>query len=101
MGEFLKASQQVQDTITFPAIEWPSFDDDDSSSDSDSATASLTRPREHLEEIDDDEDEDDYCHGRPKRQCRGLTRSGRSCNLSSLIDVANRSQRHGSNGSLS
>merc|ERR1719410_693995 len=32
MGEFLKASEQVEETIAFPAIEWPSFDDDDSSS---------------------------------------------------------------------
>ncbi len=102
MGEFLKASQQVEETIAFPAIEWPSFDDDDSSSsDSDSAATSLATPRVYSQVFDDDEDEEDYDLCRRKRQCRGLTRSDRSCNLSSLIDIANHAERRGSNGSLS
>uniref|UniRef100_A0A7S0UMI9 Uncharacterized protein n=1 Tax=Pseudo-nitzschia delicatissima TaxID=44447 RepID=A0A7S0UMI9_9STRA len=102
MGEFLQASQQVEDTIAFPAIEWPSFDDDDSSSsDSDSAATSFATPRERREHFDDDEEEEDFCFSRRKRQCRGLTRSDRSCDLSSLIDVANHAERRGSNGSMS
>jgi len=100
MGDFLKASQQVEDTLAFPTIEWPSFDDDDSSSDDDnsySVASSLTRPRE---DIDDDEDED-YFQNPRKRTCRGLTRCDRSCNLTSLWEIATLSERCGSNGSLS
>lgn len=87
MGDFLKASQQVEETIAFPAIEWPSFDDDDSS-----VASSVTK--------DDDEEEDYFQHSR-KRQCRGLVRCDRSCNLSSLWEIAKLSERSGSNGSLS
>jgi hypothetical protein len=94
MGEFLKASQQVEETIAFPAIEWPSFDDDDSSSDTYSVASSVTKE-------DDDEEEEDYFQQSRKRQCRGLVRCNRSCNLSSLWEIANRSERCGSNGSLS
>mmetsp|Transcript_37076 Transcript_37076/g.41417 ORF Transcript_37076/g.41417 Transcript_37076/m.41417 type:complete len:131 (-) Transcript_37076:29-421(-) len=36
MRDFIKASQQIEETIAFPSIEWPSFDDDDSSSSSSS-----------------------------------------------------------------
>ena len=60
----MKASEKVEETIAFPAIEWPSFDDDDvSSSDSDSATFSLAMSRDHLQDLEDDDDEeeeDDY-----------------------------------------
>ena len=102
MGDFLKASAKVEETITFPAIEWPSFDDDEvSSSDSDSATFSLTMPRDQREDIEDDDDEEAFSQCRRKRQCRGLTRSGRSCNLLGLIDASCKSERRGSNGSLS
>jgi hypothetical protein len=99
MGEFLKASQEVEETIAFPTIEWPSFDDDDSSSDTYSVASSVTSPNEERE--DDDEEEEDYFQNSRKRQCRGLVRCDRSCNLSSLWEMANRSERCGSNGSLS
>ena len=103
MGEFLKASEQVEESIAFPAIEWPSLDYDESNSsdgdDSYSTSSLLTRPSERPEDIDDEDE--DFNQNRRKRQCRGLTRCGRSCNLSSLWDMANRSERHGSNGSLS
>ncbi len=102
MGDFMKASEKVEETIAFPAIEWPSFDDDEvSSSDSDSATFSLAMSRDHLQDLEDDDDEEEFNQCRRKRQCRGLTRSGRSCNLSSLIDASSKSERRGSNGSLS
>merc|ERR1719223_561570 len=81
MGEFLKASQQVEETIAFPAIEWPSFDDDDDDNSSDAS--SLTSARELRQDVEEDEEED-FFQGRRKRQCRGLTRCSRSCNLSSL-----------------
>jgi len=105
MGEFLKASQQVEDTIAFPTIEWPSFDDDydssSSSSDDDnsySMRSLSTRTREEREEDDDDFFQQQSPR---KRQCRGLIRCDRSCNLSSLWEMAASSERHGSNGSLS
>jgi|Transcript_11144 hypothetical protein len=102
MGDFLKASQQVEDTIAFPAIEWPSFDDDDDSSSDDdnsySFASPLTRKREGREEDEEEEDNFGYQSQR-KRQCRGLTRCDRSCNLSSLWEVP--TERRGSNGSLS
>jgi len=104
MGDFLKASQQVEDTIAFPAIEWPSFDDDDISSsddDNNSAASSLTRQRQVGEDLDDDDDEDFFHQSPRKRPCRGLTRCDRSGNLTSLWELAIRSERHGSNGSLS
>lgn len=104
MGEFLKASEQVEETIAFPKIEWPSFNDDESNSsdgdDSYTTASSLARPSEAHEEIDDEDDED-FNQNRRKRQCRGLTRCSRSCNLSSLWELGNSSERHGSNGSLS
>lgn len=103
MGEFLKASQKVEETIAFPAIEWPSLDDDDDDSSSDAS--SLTSPRELRQDVEDDDDDDDeeedFFQGRRKRQCRGLTRCNRSCNLSSLCEHSNRSERRGSNGSMS
>lgn len=102
MGDFMKASEQVEETIAFPSIEWPSCDDDESStSDSDSATFSLTLPSDLREDIEEEDDEEAFSQCRRKRQCRGLTRSGRSCNLSSLLDSASNSERRGSNGSLS
>jgi len=105
MGDFLKASEQVEETIAFPTIEWPSFDDDYSSSDEENSfnvASSLTRPREEYNNHADDDDEDeDFSVNPRKRQCRGLTRCDRSCNLSSLWEISNRSERRGSNGSLS
>ena len=107
MKDFLKASEQVEETIAFPAIEWPSFDDDDSSScdgdNSYSIASSLTTPSEEGGDIDieNDDDDEDYRQNPRKRQCRGLIRSNKSCNLSSLWDISKRSERRGSNGSLS
>ena len=100
MGDFIKASQQVEETIAFPTIEWPSLDYDDNSDDSsssdDSDSFSFSR-------ITKDDDDDDFFQQQPsrKRLCRGLTRCDRSCNLSSLFEMAITSERRGSNGSLS
>jgi hypothetical protein len=82
MSEFLKVSQQVEDSISFPSIEWPSFDDEE------------------------DESEDEFRPARQssKRQCRGLVRCNRSSNLCSLVEMASHHQateRRGSSGSLS
>jgi len=103
MGDFIKASQQVEETIAFPTIEWPSLDsddDDDSSSSCDDSDFSFSRTTKN--DNDDDED-DDFFQQQPirKRQCRGLSRCDRSCNLSSLYEMAITSERRGSNGSLS
>lgn len=96
MGEFIKASEQVEETIAFPAVEWPSFDDDDDDS------SYNIQPSLMSKDEDDDEDDDFFSHRSPrKRQCRGLTRCNRSCNLSSLWKMGSTSQRRGSNGSLS
>jgi hypothetical protein len=73
MSEFLEASKKVEDSIAFPVIEWPSFDDDDDSS-----------------------EDEDFCPP-SKRQCKGLVRCTRSSNLSTLTETA---ERRGSNGSL-
>jgi hypothetical protein len=101
MADFIKASQQVEETIAFPTIEWPSFDYDDSddSSSSDDSDYSFSRTTKD----DDDSEDDDFFQQQPsrKRQCRGLTRCDRSCNLSSLCEMAITSERRGSNGSLS
>jgi hypothetical protein len=99
MGEFLKASEQVEETIKFPAIEWPSVDDDDeSTSTSSSDIENNYSVKESFDE--EEEDDEDFCEHRRKRQCRGLTRCRKSCNLTSLWEIAN-SQRRGSSGSLS
>jgi hypothetical protein len=102
MGDFIKASQQVEETIAFPTIEWPSLDCDDSddSSSSDDSDFSFSRT---TKDDDDDSEDDDFFQQQPsrKRQCRGLTRCDRSCNLSSLFEMAITSERRGSNGSLS
>jgi hypothetical protein len=103
MRDFIKASQQVEETIAFPTIEWPSLDyddDDDSSSSCDDSDFSFSRTTKN--DNDDDED-DDFFQQQPirKRQCRGLSRCDRSCNLSSLYEMAITSERRGSNGSLS
>ena len=81
MSEFLKASQQVEDSISFPSIEWPSIDD----------------------ESDNESDEECYDTRSSKRQCRGLVRCGRSSNLSSMTDMTSHhtTERRGSSGSLS
>lgn len=103
MGDFLKASEQVEETIGFPSVEWPSLDDADSdcSSDDDnsySTQSPLTRSRD-----DRNNDEEYFNHqtNRRKRQCRGLTRCSRSCDLSSLWKLSASSERAGSFGSLS
>lgn len=88
MSDFLKVSQQVEDSIVFPSIEWPTLTDDTED-----------------DEAENDSD-DDFCtfSSRPnKRHCRGLVRCNRSSNLSSLIDMASHHtpERRGSSGSLS
>jgi hypothetical protein len=97
MSVVLEASKEVEDSIAFPVIEWPSLDNDDKNS-----------------EKDDDEDDDAaFCFSTSpaKRQCRGLVRCRRSSNLSALtrnssnhsdpaIVAMNSVQRRGSNGSL-
>ena len=106
MGDFMKASQQVEETIAFPTIEWPSLDYDDNSDDSsssdDSDSFSFSRITKDNDD-DDDSENDDFFQQQPsrKRLCRGLTRCDRSCNLSSLFEMAITSERRGSNGSLS
>jgi hypothetical protein len=61
MSAFVEASQQVEDSIAFPSIEWP---------------------------VLDDSKEDDYYSPAPaKRQCRGLVRSKNSANLSLLSTI--------------
>jgi hypothetical protein len=61
MSAFAEASQQVEDSIAFPSIEW-SFSDDDS------------------------DDEDFVSPPAPKRRCGGLVRSSKpSFDLSSLF----------------
>lgn len=100
MGEFMKASEQVEESISFPAVEWPSLDElDNGYDDENSFNIQLSMSGD-----DENEDEDDDCfHIRSprKRQCRGLIRCTRSCNLSSLWKLSSTSQRRGSNGSLS
>lgn len=99
MRDFLQASQQVEETIAvFPAaIEWTttSFDDTDSddtsstgsSSDSDnSSTRSCSRSDEG--EYDDSDCLSTSSPRRRKRHCRGLRRCDRSCNLTSLWEMA-------------
>merc|ERR1740117_295022 len=100
MGDFIKASQQVEETIAFPTIEWPSLDYDDNSDDSSSSDDSDSFSFSRITKEDDD---DDFFQQQPsrKRLCRGLTRCDRSCNLSSLFEMAITSERRGSNGSLS
>ena len=100
MGDFMKASQQVEETIAFPTIEWPSLDYDDNSDDSSSSDDSDSFSFSRITKEDDD---DDFFQQQPsrKRLCRGLTRCDRSCNLSSLFEMAITSERRGSNGSLS
>jgi hypothetical protein len=97
MSSVLEASKQVEDSIAFPVIEWPSFEDDDNDTEK------------------DHDDDENYCFSIPpsKRQCRGLIRCSRSTNLSTLIRDSNSTnfsdpttadinsvQRRGSNGSL-
>lgn len=106
MGDFIKASQQVEETIAFPTIEWPSLDYDDNSDDSSSSDDSDSFSFSRITKDDDDDDDsenDDFFQQQPsrKRLCRGLTRCDRSCNLSSLFEMAITSERRGSNGSLS
>jgi len=108
MGDFIKASQQIEETIAFPSIEWPSFDDDDSSSSSSSNNSisdynnsSSRSSRTTTLENEDDEGEYGFSASSRKRQCRGLVRCDRSCNLTSLWEMAIMSERRGSNGSLS
>ena len=109
MGDFLKASVQVEETIAFPAVEWPSLDDidgdcscdDDNSYSTTQYPSLLTRSRDDRDEDEDCDDFFDYESSRRKRQCRGLTRCNRSCNFSSLWQMSATSERHGSAGSLS
>jgi len=109
MGDFIKASQQIEETIAFPSIEWPSFDDDDSDDSSSSSSNnsisgynnSSSRSRATTLENEDDEGEYGFSSSPRKRQCRGLIRCDRSCNLTSLWEMAITSERSGSNGSLS
>jgi hypothetical protein len=76
MSEFIEASKQVEDSIAFPVIEWPAFDDD---------------------EDGDDSDGESFCVPRPsKRRCKGLVRCNRSSNLSTLTPSSSSS----SSGSL-
>mmetsp|Transcript_55088 Transcript_55088/g.63584 ORF Transcript_55088/g.63584 Transcript_55088/m.63584 type:complete len:173 (-) Transcript_55088:374-892(-) len=122
MRDFLQASQQVEETIAaFPAaaidIEWTttSFDDTDSddtssssgsssntysSNDSDNS-CSRSRSRSDEGEYDDADCSSTSSPRRRKRHCRGLRRCDRSCNLTSLWEMAIMSERRGSNGSLS
>ena len=108
MGDFIKASQQVEETIAFPSIEWPSFDDDSDDSSSSSSNTSISdfdnscsRSSRTRQENEDDEGEYGFSSSPRKRQCRGLIRCDRSCNLTSLWEMAITSERRGSNGSLS
>lgn len=71
MTSFVEASQQVEDSIAFPTLEWPSLDGDD------------------------DDDQELYVPP-TKRQCRGLVRS----NKASFDLTALPSERAGSCGSL-
>jgi hypothetical protein len=100
MSVVLEASKQVEDSIAFPVIEWPSLDIDDNDSEKD-------------DDDEEDDDEDCCCFSTPpKRQCRGLVRCSRSSNLSTMtcnsssnlsgpaVGEINSVQRHGSNGSL-
>jgi hypothetical protein len=73
MSAFVEASQQVEDSIAFPSIEWPALDDSK----------------------EDDYSSPDLAPVLAKRQCRGLVRSKNSSNLSSLSTA-----RFGSAGSL-
>mmetsp|Transcript_18107 Transcript_18107/g.29244 ORF Transcript_18107/g.29244 Transcript_18107/m.29244 type:complete len:125 (+) Transcript_18107:271-645(+) len=71
MSDFAEASKLVEESMAFPAIEWPSFDGDD--------------------------EDDAFLVPPTKRQCQGLVRCNRSSNLSSLTT---KTERRGSNGSL-
>jgi hypothetical protein len=71
MSDFAKASQQVEESIAFPTIEWPDIDDSE-------------------------EDNEPTFEPTAKRRCRGLVRSKNSCNLFELGST----QRLGSAGSL-
>ena len=73
MGDFAKASKQIEESIAFPAIEW-SFDESEAEEDSFDLEPSA------------------------KRRCRGLVRSKGSADLS-VVGVSS-SQRFGSSGSL-
>ena len=71
MSVFVEASQQLEDSIAFPSIEFPTFDSDD---------------------------EEEYASPpAAKRRCRGLTRTK---NISSDLSSLGSSERFGSYGSL-
>lgn len=76
MTTFARASEQVEDSMWFPQVEWPSIDDG--------------------EEAEEDREIAAPIH---KKLCRGLVRSSGSADLSSLITSGTRG-RFGSNGSL-
>jgi len=79
MSTFEQASNEVQDSLWFPMIEWPTTSGDDDSND------------------DDDDDDDDYgddddtgtgvnsLSRSRKRICRGLVRSSSTIDLSSFL----------------
>jgi len=79
MSTFEQASNEVQDSLRFPMIEWPTTSGDDDSND------------------DDDDDDDDYgddddtgtgvnsLSRSRKRICRGLVRSSSTIDLSSFL----------------
>ena len=92
MGELWKASRRIEETMTCPSHEWSSFHHHDYNDENDEDRSDF------LSTGDDTE-----CYlERPgrKRQCRGLTRCDRSCNLLSLWKMSANLERKGSSGSL-
>lgn len=100
MSSFVEASKQVEESISFPLIEWPSLDDEDieeeknDNNSSQDSFPSLGWPG--LDEDSDEEEDEFKAFHRPKRLCRGLVRSKNSFNLASLSSTP----RLGSAGSL-
>ena len=88
MSELVHVSQQIQDSITFPVIRFPSLDcaGSDVASDSNSVTENDCSVGE---EDEDDDCDVEYLTMPRKRHCRGLVRCQRSYNLSSLVDLFN------------
>jgi hypothetical protein len=87
MESFMKASEEVEESILFPSIAWPSCDDDDGDDDD---TEKCSTSGFDNKVLSDDEP-------KAKRQCRGLIRLKNSLDLSSLVGT---SLRRGSNGSM-
>mmetsp|Transcript_12450 Transcript_12450/g.21800 ORF Transcript_12450/g.21800 Transcript_12450/m.21800 type:complete len:159 (-) Transcript_12450:85-561(-) len=81
MDSFWKASRDVEESILFPPIDWPSAGEDE----------------DVHQELEDVERDREVAEPTPKRRCRGLVRSKNSSDLSSLAGSAG---RYGSNGSM-